>query len=234
MKTNLNSFRVNRLIAVIGIASALLAGFYEPVRADVAYTTLASDGTFNGGGNVIVGTSSPDFAGTYESLAGSFIPTINGNLSSIQVGISAYPGDDGNFTLSLDSDNPSGGPLVAPSLTSANLVAVSSYYDTSALTTFIYSGPTLSLAEGTTYWIVATPTDSQTEAVWGTTKISTSSLGEYSTDGTTYQNSFNKYGFQISVVATPDPSTWTMMVAGTGLLLLWHYIARRVTTSSVG
>jgi hypothetical protein len=88
-------------------ASCLIAACFTTASAfgDVAFTTLASDGSFIGGGAVL-GSGSDS-----EGNAFSFVPTITGDLSSIEVAIDwrlGYATKD--FHLSLMANNPAGGP----------------------------------------------------------------------------------------------------------------------------
>ncbi len=207
----------------------LLLGFtlyVNTAHADVAYTTLAPDGTYNqGSGWQASGVNS--YAGTYYSTACSFVPTISGNLSSIDMGVTLGtrlgPQSNGNFILSLATNNAGGGPLITSTLASGSLTATVGFGNTnSALTTFNYTGPTLSLSTGVTYWLVITPVDDYTYAVWNASTISTPSTLYYSTDG---GNIYNDNGsaataFRVNVGAVPEPSTYALLALGGATIFL--------------
>jgi hypothetical protein len=164
-------------------------------HADVAYTTLSPDGTYDqGGGWQASGVNS--YTGFYYSTACSFVPSISGSLTSIDMGVTLGPSSNGNFTLSLDANNPGGGPLTSLTLASAQLTATAPFGSiNSALTTFSYSGPTLSLSTNSIYWLVITPSDDHSYAVWNSSTISTASTLYYSTDGgNTYSGNGNASG----------------------------------------
>lgn len=196
---------------LIGGGCTLLAA---SAFGDVAYTTLAADGSFVGGGAVL-GSGSDS-----EGAAFSFVPTITGDLSSIQVAIDWRVGyATRDFHLSLMANNPGGGPLTSAVLlqpqtvTSTGLFGLAPYNNA---TLFTYSGPELTLSAGTTYWLAAT-VDTGTSVVWCQSLVSIPAMKEYFSfnGGATYSSAgaAQTAAFQVNVTPAPEPTTMTLFGA---------------------
>jgi hypothetical protein len=204
------------------MAFVMFSKIASPCRATVAFTTLTNSGTYDlAQGFNVQGTTQDGYA----SYAESFSPTIGGNLSSIDLGVSLPAGEgDGNFTISLDANNVSGGPLTTDVLASGNLVTTNetSGGSDSSLTSFDYTGPALSLSSGVTYWIVLTPSDTNTLVTWDFCEEDlTTPLYKSTNGGTSYSLVSQEdpyFAFEVNVTSVPEPSTCEMFAVGVGLL----------------
>ena len=196
-------------------------------RADVAFTTFAPPMTFvdniDGGGDYINGSNMSDLA-----LAVSFVPTVSGNLASIDVGVEGYAATlDGNFNLVLYANNPSGGPLTTGLMTSTLLTDPNpnSGYGSPSIISSDYSGPLVSLSAGTTYWLALAPADSNTFEYLGLSTLSiTASVYDSFDGGETYESRYQGTttglpAFQVNVSSVPEPSGLALLTLGVGILL---------------
>ena len=157
------------------------------------------------------------------SWADPFTPRITGGLSSIELGISGqdYGADSGEpqpFVLSLEANNPNGGPLTTEVLATGNLLTPSENSTDSVLTTYSYTGPTLILFSGTTYWIVLSAPGERNILTWNYSTTTTSSDIYYSPTGDAFETNGQDQpmsAFQVNVAPIPEPSTGAMLaVAG--------------------
>jgi len=217
------------------ISCALLLTFHvSPARAAIAYSTITS-GTYETSEGITVSGSSAELGDLpvgYSSPAVSFVPSITGNLTSISLGVGCITPADFNFTLNLDANNPSGGPLTTDILASAELAAPMLFGGSdSALVTFNYSGPAIGLSTGETYWLVLTPDDADTNVAWNDSVLSTETSRYESTDGSTYSNAGNFVppAYQVSVTRVPEPSACGIFVPG----FLGIYFIRRTRKPAV-
>lgn len=227
--------------AGIVVALLLAAGtvaFTPHACADVAYTTLSGSLTYNpSGGYVLTGSST---VVGYFSQASSFQPVIGGNLSSIKVGVQwateAFGEGDGDFVLKLEANNPEGGPLTTLVLASGNVSTSSLLGDSnSALVTFDYSGPNVTLIAGETYWIVLVPADANTVAVWSPAESGVFTIPYISTDGVNYQANGSDIPNAFEVDVIPEPGSYALF--GLGVIFLSVHVvkgrARRVAMGAI-
>jgi hypothetical protein len=211
------------------VSCALFLTFrVSPALAAITYTTIASGTYETSEGITVSGSSSElgDLPAGYSSPAVSFVPTITGNLTSISLGVGFISAADFSFTLNLDADNPGGGPLTTDILASGELTASSPFQSSdSALVTFNYSGPAISLSTGETYWVVLAPYYADTNVAWADSVLSTETSRYESTDGSTYSNAGNFVppAYQVSVTPVPEPSACAIFVLG---FLGMHFIRR--------
>jgi hypothetical protein len=212
------------ILKIVFITAFAVLAQIAPSHAEVAFTTLATSGTYSSEGDPVSG--SPE-GGPGLSWADPFSPTITGNLSSIDLGVS-YSGfgpgqQNASFIVSLDADNPNGGPLTTDVLASGDLVAPENDGSNSLLTTFSYSGPTLTLFPGTTYWVVLSATAVE-QVAWNKSTTTTSSDIYFSAGGDfeSYDNMEEPMSaFQVDVTPTPEPSTGAMLaMAGIAFIVI--------------
>jgi hypothetical protein len=221
---------VERALLLPALSTALFLAILTPSRSQVVYSTLASNGTYNDSSYLaICGASSG--VGVYESAAYPFVPSISGDLSSIDLGVYNLSTNnvDGNFVLNLDANNPSGGPLTTDVLTSAYLTSPSEESD-SLLTTFTYEGPSLNLVQGTTYWLVLSPLDSTSDVGWGgAVPFSTTTAYFSHNSGVSYSSaSEGEVAFRINdAAAVPEPSVWAILATGFLGMLAFRKKGRR-------
>lgn len=198
-------------------------------HADVAFTTLGTSGTYSSEGELVAPSPA---GGPGISWADPFSPTITGNLSCIDLGVTGpdYGADSGKpqpFVLSLEANNPNGGPLTTDVLATGDLLTPSDNSTYSVLTTFSYSGPTLTLFLGTTYWIVLSASgDAITDMlIWNSSTTTTSSDIYFSENGSDFEGPYPAdepmSAFQVNVAPTPEPPTEAMLaVAGIAFIAI--------------
>ena len=201
-----------------------LFGSARAVQADVAFTTLKPDSTYDGGAGQFVSGSNNGF----QSIANAFTPSFTGNLIRIDLGISiADPDANGSISLRLNPNDPSTNrPNTSIDLASGGLVTMTIYGTSdSALVTFNYSGPALSLVSGQTYWLVLAPANPNTNVVWHFGGAGVKGSISNSINGTTYNAPFTGDLSAFRVNAVPEPSTYALSAAGAGLLYV--FVRRR-------
>jgi hypothetical protein len=223
------------------IAAALLALVFSTTetKADVVtYSTfLYNNGFDTGGGSGISGGSYNDIAN--DSLAAEFIPTVSGNLTTINVPVfsaalsflPATPAPDNHFQLNLYANSATGGPNTFLSLASGVITAPT----IGTIETFTNSGPTVDLQAGQAYWLALSPTEADTFGAWC---FSSPTIGStlpqlYSSDGgVTYgtepdgiATGGSELAFSVDVAAAPEPASCTFMfgdLAAFALLTFWY------------
>lgn len=206
------------------VCLALVASAPRAVHADVVFTTLKPNSTYDGGAGQFVSGSNNGF----QSIANAFTPNFSGNLISIDIGISiADPDANGSISLRLNPNDPSTNrPNTSIDLASGGLVTMTIYGTSdSALVTFNYSGPALSLAAGQVYWLSLAPANPNTNVVWHFGGAGVRGSISNSTNGTSYNAPFtgDLSAFRVNVV--PEPSTYALAAAGAGFL--YAFIRRR-------
>ena len=214
---------------LLAVVSLLWAG---PAFGDVAFTTLSTAGTYDANA-----AASVEYVEIPQKVplteAASFVPTISGDLSSIEVGITAGGGTfDGNFTLSLMANNPSGGPdptnvlATSPILTATVVFALTA---NSSLETFTYTGPAVALSAGTTYWLAASPGDTNSLVQWNfaSTTSPSSELYQSINNGpytaVSLPNGLGAQAFEVDVIPgspVPEPTTALFGMALMGVCAL--------------
>ena len=219
------------LIAAVSLLSAC------PAFGQVAAFSTLSSGTYSQvGAFAVVGNTSTGGEGTL-SVAASFVPTTSGDLSSIEVGMTELSAgsDFGNFTLSLVADS-GGSPNISNVLaTSPEMTTTEVEFTTeSALETWTYTGSTLALSAGTTYWLVAAPWDANTHSFWNTasTTSSTSTTDDLVNGAVSDTTTKAPEAFVVNVIPTPpvpEPTTALFGLAVTGVCA----VARRRRSQGV-
>lgn len=174
---------------------------------------------------------------SYISVACSFSPTISGNLSSVQLPVeqnTSASGASNNFTVSLDGDNGGNGPLTTEVLAFGTLTATTPE-GSGDLTTFNYTGASLTLSAGVTYWIVVSPADSNTFVLWDGTLGGTPTTYYSNDDGFTYvpESTNVACAFQVNASPVPEPSTWAFMLVAGSLLVITRKKRTILYTASV-
>jgi hypothetical protein len=190
-------------------------------KAQIAYSTLLPGNAFDtGAGAGIEGATYP--GPDPESIAAAFVPTVSGNLSSIDVAVwsqklSFLPTiPDNHFQLNLFANSLDGGPDTDIILASGIITAPTN----GTLETFTYSGPSLDLMAGQTYWLALSPSQSDTFGAWcwsSPTVISTLPV-YFSTDGgSTYMAQFGgdpPVAFSVDIETVPEPASYMLLLGG--------------------
>lgn len=193
----------------------LVSLFRLQANAEVAYTTLGTNDSFNASGSDVIGGASR------QAIAESFEPSVTGTLNAIDlaVGLGGLPT---TFTLRLYANNPTGGPLTTLALATGDITPPSN----PALVTFSYSGLPLELVSGQTYWVALSP-DSTTSGGWNLSNITTNSQTFASYAGQESYRSVDATPAAFMVdVTVPEPSTYAMMLGG--LVLLGFCMRRKL------
>jgi hypothetical protein len=225
----------NRIAAFFLIAASFTL-VATSARADqVTFSTLGPGGTYLDNDVVpiynVTGVSNQD-------IANSFVPTISGDLSSISVAVAlAGPPYDANFVLRLEANNPAGGPLFSAPLVTSPILTATLPLDASdtALTTFTYTGPEISLTAGTTYWLDLAPADTNSVLYWDISNLPVTTQVYSSTDNDVsyqhfvaeppFQGAFQVNVTQPALPAVPEPTT---MLFGAALLGVCATARRRL------
>jgi len=193
-------------------ALAFLAAMPSARAQQAVFNTLGAGSTYDpSGGQFVTGT-------TYQGIANAFAPSASGDLLMIELGISrADDGANGQFILELrlpDAMNRPGAIIASGELTTVNTIGFSN----TALTTFNYSGPSVALVSGQTYWLTLQPQNAATNVIWNFGAGQTGSITS-TNNGTTYGAPFTGTlsAFRVSIV--PEPATYAFCLAGAGLFL---------------
>ena len=199
---------------LVGLFSAYFCGF---ARADVMFTTLGPGGTYaSAAGDGVNGQN----ASGPQYVANEFQPTFDGNLTSIELGITNYDirdGGSGAVVLHLyNNDAMSNTPDTAVDLASGPLTATAATGSTtSTLVTFTYSGPALTLSHTLEYWIVLGPDSVDTTVSWQPSSPQVAGAVETSGDGTTFQTRAGPLdAFEVDAQVVPEPAVWTLVMLG--------------------
>jgi hypothetical protein len=201
------------------IAGAILFASAQAQAGTVYSTFGASAPTYFAGTGQFVQGPSPSVGTGYQAVADSFTPTLNYDLSSIDVavsfrGIANVFGTD-SATVSLDSNNAGSPGAVLASATITGLPGLTCC----AVETINVSG--VSISAGTEYWVVVTPNNVDTDDIWNTgagvpfvfgNEIQASSGGAW-TPQSSPQNAFDVIG-----TATPEPAGLALGAGGFALL----------------
>ena len=208
----------SRLRLLFLLASILCV---SDAKANIAYSTLLPGNVFDtGGGDAIEGATYP--GPNPESIADAFVPTVSGDLTIIDVAVTSQQLSflptipDNHFQLDLFANSSAGGPDTDIILASGIITAPT----TGTLETFTYSGPSLDLIAGQTYWLALSPTQSDTFGAWcfsSPTVLSTLPI-YFSTDGgSTYMAELGggpADAFSIDVEAVPEPESYMLLFGG--------------------
>lgn len=164
----------------------------------------------------------------------SFTSTVTGTLSSFQIMLSASnPSDGGTVTISLWTDN---GSATAPAPVSQidTQTINDSTLSTSAKLISITGLTGNALVEGVRYWVILSTSSFGTSAyrstsLTGTTGAATEWHDTNSGTATINTSGSGAYIAQIGVTpqAVPEPSSFAVMLAGVGGLLIARAASRR-------
>jgi hypothetical protein len=182
-------------------------------------------------------TGSPP--GVYQSYADQFSPTFTFTLSSIAFGVRTIPSNNfGDLNAVIYANDPNTNlPLTASPLAISTAVAPmgTGSAQTVPLTVFDFSGASLSLLVGQTYWIALEPGRDGTDVDWGRTTNSTYGFVAENLDHGGYhhftagsQDPMQQFGaFQI--FAVPEPSVGSLLVCA-GLVIFGFRLTKRSGT----
>jgi PEP-CTERM motif-containing protein len=163
----------------------------------------------------------------YQDVGNSFVPTVSGVVSSIEVGITVYVPLNGPLNLRLAS-NASGNLPAATSLLSGSVANGPIPQPPWSLATFSPSTP-VSITAGTTYWLVMSPTAENTEAGWyfnsaginGRTTYRNAPIAPWSV---TPNGSLS--AFRVNVLV-PEPSSLALGAMALGVLVFRYRSGRK-------
>jgi hypothetical protein len=218
----------------LGLALLISACFCDRASGDVMFTTLGPGGTYAmAAGDGVNGQN----ASGPQYVANEFQPVFDGNLTSIELGITNYDirdGGSGAVVLHLYGNDPvSDAPDTAVDLANGPLTATAATGSTtSTLVTFSYSGPALTLSHALEYWIVLAPDSVNTTVNWQESSPQVPGTVETSGDGMTFQTRTGSLdAFEVDARAVPEPAVWRLVVMGSLLGASWPW--RPLRRSSV-
>jgi hypothetical protein len=218
-----------RWISAKLLASGLLTTFIlafnvERSAADILFSTLGPgdtyDSTFAG-----LSVNGQNASGTLYA-ANAFQPLFDGNLLSIELGITNYDiqdGGSGAIVLHLyANDTATNTPITSLDLATGTLTATAATGSTnSALTIFTYSGPTLLLSHSLIYWLALAPASDNTTVHWQQSLPAISGKVGTSPDGMTYSVSNGTLeAFRVNAAPVPEPTAFALSGLGAVLLLV--------------
>lgn len=210
------------LVARCALLAGFLFSFAEVTRADVLFTTLGPGGTYNS--SFGIGVNGQNASGP-QYVANAFQPLFDGNLLSISLGITNYDiadGGSGAIVLHLyANDMTTNTPITGVDLATGMLTATAATGSTnSALTTFTYSGPILTLSHSLSYWLVLAPANDNTTVSWQQSSPAVAGRVGTSSNGTSYDISNGTLeAFQIDAEVVPEPASWMLFALGAISLL---------------
>lgn len=216
----------SRLHVCAGIAAAVFALAGSARAGDVLFSDLNANplNVYDCCGSWIVqGTTQ----GSFFAHGFSFTPSASESLQQIDIALQLVSGTD-SVAVTINSDN-SGLPGAA--LESWNVSGLPGSGTCCTLQSLLSNTP-VNLVLGTTYWVVATPGDNNTDAGWsenstsvaGPRAVQNSSGGPFSiADTTNPKGAFDIIGTQASSV--PEPVS--LGLAGLGLALIGIVRRRR-------
>jgi hypothetical protein len=205
-----------------GILAAVSMLLASSAFGSVVNTTLSSTGTYTADSAGTVGGLQNSSGFIQNSFAASFVAATNGDLSSIEVGVTGggLGNFDNNFTVSLLASDLSTVLATSPVLTATVIFQ----HTNSLLETFTYTGPTVSLTAGTTYYVEVSPGNIATSLVeWNFSSISSSSqIFEFAGNGPWQQIQIpDSLAFEVDATSqapsTPEPTTALFGAALTGV-----------------
>jgi hypothetical protein len=216
--------KFNRFLSSVGamvLFSATLAG---PANAASVVSFDSLTGTLFAGGGSIVGSTYSIFGNYSHSAGQQFTASATGYIDSLRLGL--YGANSGVVTIYSDNgSNKLGAALQTLSLnesTASNSFATGSYL----------SGVTLQ--QGVKYWVLAVAPASAPTQTWNLYNVSQPNplysfqggsdccVQEVTTGAYTGPNSALSYGMIMTIAtattAVPEPATWTMLIAGFGMI----------------
>jgi hypothetical protein len=201
MKIKLSCLSVAALVAVIFSATS--------ARADVLYSTLGPGNAFDATNGYFV-----DGANYFNQVLGSpFTVSSTGMLTNAMLGLNNYGGSNNPVVVYVESDAGGMPGSILATLTQSGTIPS---FGSETLTTF--SGSSLTLSVGTTYWLVAQETDAGTEQTWdyayndATNNVAFNQVGSATGPWTTFNGT--DVAFQINGTAVPEPSSAVLFGAG--------------------
>ncbi|MGH9359949.1 MAG: hypothetical protein ACRD1O_12365 [Terriglobia bacterium] len=165
-----------------------------------------------------------------------FIASSTANLADAVLALGTFTAsNDGPITLDLESNSSSGLPgTVLATLTQQGTIPLET---SPGLVTFDYSGGTVALTSGTSYWLVALETDPNSLQEWFfshgydgpyATNSAGSATGPWLTIGSSNRSAFQVDG--TTVATTAEPGTFSLLALGIfGLGALWVERRRKLS-----
>jgi hypothetical protein len=178
-------------------------------------------------------TGSPP--GVYQSYGDQFSPTFNFTLSSITFGVRTIPSNNfGDLNAVIYANDPNTNlPLTGSPLAISTAVAPmgTGSAQTVPLTMFDFSGASLPMLAGQTYWIALEPGREGTDVDWGYTTNGTNGRVAENTGGGYHQFTMgglvqNPQFGAFQIFAVPEPSTVSLLTVTT--LALFAYRMKRL------
>ena len=152
--------------------------------------------------------------GGYEALSSSFVAAFDGDLSSLELGLTASPyalldvnpanTTNTNLIFELTPIDPQTGTLTTSEQLS--LAFGGSQSGTGNVITLTFPGTTFPLVSGMGYSLALLPADADSADGWG--------VGETTFSG-------GAVDFEVDAIPTPEPSTWAMLACGSVALIPW-------------
>ena len=224
--------------AVVGL---MLMGSAREMRADTVFSNFGSGQTYNGNSWWITGAVPPPPTNTnvevnaFPFVAATTATVTGADLALSGLSIPTAAVGPAPVTVYIESNSGAGQPgTILDTLTQVGSIPI---YPVTSVLNFTCSGTCTTLDAGTTYWIVDQETVAADTAYWmwnitgdvGTWyyNYADSATGPWSTATSTLANGNTFGAFDVTGTASPIPEPGTVLLLGSGLLLVGFLEARR-------
>jgi hypothetical protein len=222
--------------------AALLVSVAPTASADIVFSDFASGYQRYEPGGYTIGGFGP--GGPNNAFGSSFTPTASYTFTSLEIPLFCYYSTNiDTYCVSITSDSGSGTPGTTTLASFDVLPGTLGPYG--SLLTFNASGPPITLAAGTSYWVTVVDITSQGAdlAGWNSTLPGTTGVVANSLNGGATWNAlglqygpgaFEVDGAPLQAAPAPEPATSTMVIAGAlGFLTYgWHRRRNRRATAA--
>lgn len=192
------------------------------------YDNLGPGNSYTGnGGRIIAGSEAYPLSAPFIP-AMPFVPSENMDLSQILIALTWDSQGTNAVTVTLNSDDT--GVPGTTIIESWSLTGLPAFGSTSTTVQTLSSSSDVFLSGGTTYWLLASPSTPNTQAVWNLN--STGASGTYASFavGSWYSYSGTLGAFTVEgtpLAPVPEPSSYILLGSGLIALLLLRRLAQQ-------